>query len=571
VRYGKLDTMAVDSLQALPLELDYQPEGHNEGLATYFREHLRQEVLDILEAHPKPDGTPYNLYRDGLKIFTTIDSRLQSRAEAAVAREMPDIQAQFAEDWKNREPYPERALQRALENSPRYQALRERGWSREKILAAFEEPTNMTVFDWRGGAVDTVLTPLDSLKHYLTLLNAGLLAVEPGTGLIKVWVGGIDHRFIQYDHVMARRQIGSTMKPIVYTAALQSGMLPCEYTPNELKSYEEFEGWTPHNSEGEYGGAYSLEGALARSINTIAVELALRAGLENVQNLAHEMGINGRIPKVPAIALGAVDASLWEMATVYSTFANRGYRPNRLHYLDRIETADGEVIIEFNRPRFADFERVLYPGHADMMLHLLQGVVDSGTAQRLRTVYGISGPYYGKTGTTQDQRDGWFVGFNSSLVTSAWVGAENPDVHFRTLYRGQSSRTALPVAGRFLRNVYRDRQLRNWRGEPYPTPPDTVLALMQCPPYLPEMPIVEDWEGEYFEIIAWSKAIQDIPSGQLDTLLRDRPRRPNEPLGEYADRIRRVYERRERRDDRREQLKQFWVDELFSGDKPNGG
>ncbi|MEL7427560.1 MAG: transglycosylase domain-containing protein [Bacteroidota bacterium] len=452
-RAGHLEQSELDSLQALELTLDYQQEGQNEGIATYFRAHLRQEVAKIVADLKKPDGSPYNLYTDGLKIYTTINSRMQRHAEGAVAYQMPFVQQRFYDDWKKRDPWSERSLQRALERTDRYKALKERGKTQAEIDTLFAQPHQMSIFVWGEGAVDTLLSPMDSLKHYMALMNVGLLSAEPQTGLIRAWVGGGDHRFVQYDHVKSRRPVGSTFKPIVYTAALQSGMMPCEYTPNEQKVYEQYENWQPRNSDGEYGGAYSLAGALSNSVNTIAVELALRAGLPNVTQLAEKMGFKNKIPEVPAIALGAVEASLQEMVTVYSTFANRGYRPDRLHYLDRIETADGEVLVSFDRPNTNRFEKVLEPGHADMMLEIMESVVDSGTARRLRTTFGLRGTLMGKTGTTQEQSDGWFVGFNPKMVTGVWVGSDHPGIHYRTLYRGQASRTALPIFGSYTLRV----------------------------------------------------------------------------------------------------------------------
>ena len=569
-RSGKLEVEELDSLKAVPLELDYQLEGHNEGLATYFRAHLRQELNDIVADLKKPDGSAYNLYTDGLKIYTTINSKMQRHAEGAIAYQMPFVQKRFEDDWKKRTPWTENALQRALEKTKRYQDLAGRGRSKSEIEANFAKPQQMTVFVWGEGAVDTLMTPLDSLKHYMALMNVGLLSVEPGTGLVRAWVGGGDHRFVQYDHVKSRRPVGSIFKPIVYTAALQSGMMPCEYTPNEQRVYEQYENWQPRNSDGKYGGAYSLAGALSNSVNTIAVELALRAGLKNVTRLAGEMGIENKVPEVPSIALGAVEASLQEMVTVYSTFANRGYRPQRLHYLDRIETSDGKVLVSFDRPDPNQFKKVLEPGHADMMLNIMQSVVDSGTARRLRTTFGLRGTLMGKTGTTQNQTDGWFVGYNPKMVTGVWVGSDHPGIHFRTLSRGQASRTALPVFGSYTLRVYQDSEFKAIRRATYPAPPEMVQALLECPPYLPELPIVDYLDSPVDQMVEWNRTIDAIDPMLLQELLDEHPRRNNETLGEYAMRIRRIYERQERRDERREERKEHWSKILF-GKKGDDG
>jgi penicillin-binding protein 1A len=459
-------------------------------------------------------------------------------------------------------------LQRALERTSRYEKLKEKGASEAQITANFEKAEPMTIFVWGEGAVDTLMRPIDSLTHYLAMLNVGLLSVEPHTGLVRVWVGGGDHRFIQYDHIKSRRPVGSTFKPIVYTAALQSGMMPCEYTSNELRTYDQFKGWQPRNSDGKYGGAYSLAGALSNSVNTIAVELALRAGIRNVKKLARDMGISSEIPEVPAIALGAVEASLQDMVTVYATLANRGYRPDRLHYLDRIETANGEVLVSFDRPNRDRFKKILEPGHADMILQIMQSVVDSGTAQRLRTEFGIRGPLMGKTGTTQDQADGWFVGFNPKLVTGVWVGHDSPGIHFRSLSRGQASRTALPVFGSYTLRVYKDDNFKDIRRATYPEPPEMVMALMECPPYLPELPIVGYEDAPVDDMVEWNRTIESMSPELLQELLQENERQEDETLGDYARRVRRKGERDERREERRE----HWSKVLFGKkDKDNGG
>ena len=347
-------------------------------------------------------------------------------------------------------------------------------------------------------------------------------------------------------------------------------MMPCEYTPNEQRVYEQYENWQPRNSDGKYGGAYSLAGALSNSVNTIAVELALRAGLKNVTRLAGEMGIENKVPEVPSIALGAVEASLQEMVTVYSTFANRGYRPQRLHYLDRIETSDGKVLVSFDRPDPNQFKKVLEPGHADMMLNIMQSVVDSGTARRLRTTFGLRGTLMGKTGTTQNQTDGWFVGYNPKMVTGVWVGSDHPGIHFRTLSRGQASRTALPVFGSYTLRVYQDSEFKAIRRATYPAPPEMVQALLECPPYLPELPIVDYLDSPVDQMVEWNRTIDAIDPMLLQELLDEHPRRNNETLGEYAMRIRRIYERQERRDERREERKEHWSKILF-GKKGDDG
>ena len=567
-RYGYLEPGLRDSLVALPLGVEYHKEGHNQGLATYFREHLRLELEEILEDYTKPDGAAYNLYTDGLKIYTSIDARLQSYAEEAVQEQMAKVQANFYKDWRKGTPWGSpRVLQRAVEKTERYRWLQRQGKSEAEIEAIFDEPLKMTVFSWDGGEEAREMSPLDSVKHYLTMLNAGFLAMDPSTGLVKAWVGGIDHKYFQYDHVLSRRQVGSTFKPIVYAAALQAGMLPCEYTPNQKVTYARYDNWAPGNADGEYGGVYSMEGALSNSVNTVTVELLMRTGLDTVRRLGQAMGINPYIPEAPSIALGTVEASLYDMLRVYGTFANRGRRPE-LHYLDRIETASGEVLVDFDRPNPRRFPKVLEQQKADMMVKMLESVVDSGTARRLRYNFGLYNDLAGKTGTTQNQSDGWFIGFNPKLVAGAWVGASLPQVHFRSLYRGQGSSTALPIYGAFMRKVYRDKQFKSIRYARFAELPDTVAALMKCPPYLEEMPVLAEYEDGYY----YFEDNRSLLGRVFDQPYRDEqgriinvpPRMEGESDEAYVERVRRYQAQLEEREERREKRKEFWSRLLFN-------
>jgi penicillin-binding protein 1A len=569
VKYGYIEEEEGNALKSLPLELNYQPEGNNQGLATYFREHLRQELESTLKKYKKPDGSSYNLYTDGLKIYTTIHSRMQRYAEEAVREHLSRLQDAFVKQWGKDAPWnDEDMLVAALRQSPRYQRLKERGLPEEQIRQIFETPVSMTVFDWEKGQVDRTMSPLDSVRHHLALLNTGFLAAEPGTGLVRAWVGGISHRFFQYDHVKSRRQVGSTIKPVVFAAALSNGMLPCEYTINELRTYPEYKNWQPRNADGEYGGAYSMEGALAHSINTVTVEIMRRAGLDKVRALARQMGVEGTIPNEAAISLGALEASLWEMTSVYGAFANRGLRPE-WHYLDRIETADGRLIAEFERPDSRRFSRVLESDQAELMVRMMQSVVDSGTARRLKYEFKVAGPIAGKTGTTQKQTDGWFVGFTPTLVAGAWIGADNPQVRFRSMRLGQGSSSALPIWGRFMRKVQQDPDLKAWRGGRLPMPSDTLLDWMKCPQFLPEMPIIADLMEEYYRNPAFFQQMYTdlAEEREREIQIQLKRRRNNETEEEYYERMlrynERLIKREERREENREKLKEFWSEKLF--------
>ncbi len=427
----------------------------------------------------------------------------------------------------------------------------------------------MTVFDWEKGEVEKEMSPLDSVKYYTTLLHAGFLAMDPYTGLVKAWVGGINHKYFQYDHVKSKRQVGSTFKPLVYTQALRNGMMPCEYTYNERITYAEYENWSPQNADGEYGGVYSMEGALSNSVNVVAVETLLRAGIDSVRDLAAKMGIAYDIPAVPSIALGSVDASLYEMVQVYGVYANQGKRP-QLHYLDRIETSDGRVILSFDRPDPRSFERVIGEEEARVMTHMLESVVDSGTAARLRYRYRLYNDMAGKTGTTQNQSDGWFVGYTPDLVAGIWVGAETPRVHFRTLSVGQGSNAALPIFGEFMSRALQDEAFTSWKRAKFESPSDTMLYLMDCPPYLEEMPLIVEYMQDYNENPGFVDRVYRELLPQFDPnqiiLKRQRNRETNQ---EYIERMRRYNERMlDKEEKRREQLKEYWSKRLF-GKKNN--
>lgn len=571
VKYGRISKADYDRLQQLPLNVKYHKEGHGEGLATYFREHLRLELEDILQDYTKPNGAPYNLYTDGLRIYTTINSRMQRYAEEAVMEHLAKLQADFYDNWKNRKaPWNDpKILLEAKKRSPRYLSLKEQGFSTAKIDEIFATPIRMRVFDWKKGEVERTLSPMDSLRYYLGILQTGFLAMEPQTGLIRAWVGGNDYQFFQYDHIKSRRQVGSTFKPLVYAAALENGMLPCEYTANEEVVYTEYNNWKPRNASGEYGGVYSMEGALSESVNAVSVAIIMRTGTEPVRTLAKNMGLGGYIPREPSIALGTADASLYEMVQAYGTFANRGRRPTPF-YLDRIETADGKVLVKFNRPNPNRFPQLIATDHADMMIKMLQAVVDSGTARRLHYEFGLGNNIGGKTGTTQNNSDGWFIGFTPKLVAGAWVGAETPQVHFRSTRIGQGGYAALPIFGRFMKKVNADPQLRNWRWGQFPTPADSVAALMQCPYFLSEMPMfvddqgLPDTPGFFQRLIHNFKEEEDAPrSVNLDELPA---RRPGESDEQYANRIQGQL-KKEEKDERREKRKEFWNKLLFGKEK----
>ena len=563
-RYGSLDSLASDSLRDLPLVLDYRRTNNKVGSAPHFRQLLRGEVERALAGRTDAAGNPYDIDRAGLRIHVSINSQLQRFAEEAVREVLPQLQRNLAVDWSRRDQAPwEAAFRETVRRSTAYGRLDDGERTEEEIFGLLRPRKKMTIYDWSTAEpVDTLLSPLDSLRHYYTLLNAGLLATEPQNGTVRAWVGGVDYNFVQYDHVRARRQVGSTVKPVVYAAALEEGMLPCEYTPAEQFVLADFNNYNPSNPSGEYSGAYSMRGGLTKSVNTVAVNIAVRTGLARVVDEIHDMGVSGRVEEIPSVALGTVEASLVEMNTVYSGFANGGRRPTGIHFLDKIEDAAGNTIVAFPRPKAT--RRVVSERTAAVATYLMSGVVNAGTAARLRSVYGLRGPIAGKTGTTQDQGDGWFLGYTPELVVGTWVGAEYPAVHFRTLRRGSATATALPIWGTFLRKVQRASGLGHYKGGRFPVLDEMTVALLECPDYLEELPIYRDSSVVHNGGIA-DRLAKFLPQ-QIEEAMGQKRRRRNETAAEYAERIVRQLEREERREERREDRKKFWSRVLFGKD-----
>ncbi|MBK8682332.1 MAG: transglycosylase domain-containing protein [Chitinophagales bacterium] len=482
---GYLTKAISDSLQNLPLELDYNNDTGAQGSASYFREYLRIYMESWSKDHLLPDGTIINIYTDGLKIYTTIDSRLQKYAEEAMQEHMEYLQTQFISHWANRNPWgkAERVVTDAIKRSDRYKHMKNAGYSEKYILDFFnEEQVKTTLFSW-GGDIDTTISPIDSVKYSLKLLRAGFLAMDPSNGNVKAWVGGIDFGTYKYDHVKSKRQVGSTFKPIVYAAALEAGINPCTMIPNLLRTYPEYDNWQPENSGGEYGGAYSMKGGLTYSVNTIAVQLAMEAGISNIVSLAKKMGITSSIPSVPAIALGTTDISLFEMIQVYSTIDNRGTWTEPV-FISRIESSVGDTIFIQEKPvRKQAFSQA----NSALLIDMMRNVINQGTGARLRGTYGLGSiPLAGKTGTTQNNTDGWFIGFTPKLVAGIWVGGEDPSVRFRSTALGQGASMALPVFGKFMNKVVKDPDTKKYAWGSFNALPDSMMVQYDCPLWIPD-------------------------------------------------------------------------------------
>lgn len=492
VKHQYLPQVVSDSLKQEPICLEYRPLNHQEGLATYFREHLRLEVRNLLKNYIKPNGAAYNLYTDGLKIYTTLDADMQAYAEEAVEEHLKKLQRDFEKHLNGKDAWEnDTAVYLAKIFSARYRNLRSQGLSPAEIDSVFEIPVDMDVFSWDGRTSRRKMSPMDSIRHYLGFLNAGLLSVEPETGKVKAWVGGIDYKYFQYDHVKSRRQVGSTFKPVVYAQAIKKGIPPCTSTSNVLRTYPQYENWQPKNADEQYGGSYTMEGALTRSLNTITVHMAMRVGPASVAEMAENLGIDGPLPRVPAIALGAVEANLTDMVQVYGTFANRGVRPEP-YYIKRIETQEGHVL--YDGEAGVDpcgWEQVLSTDQADIMTHMLRSAIDQGTGRRLRFRYKFTHEMAGKTGTSQNHSDGWFIGYTPALVTGVWVGAESPAVRFRDLSLGQGANTALPVFALYTQQLLQDPNLKFYMQTPFPKPSKQASDAVKCAPKPAPKPALE--------------------------------------------------------------------------------
>jgi len=510
-KYDFLSATQKDSLQSLPLGVNFTPQDHDKGIGTYVREYLRGYMKQWAKDNPKPDGSLYNVSSDGLKIYTTLDSRMQRFAEMAVNRHMSQLQQEFDRQNKANPTAPfleitpeeeDQIIESAMKRSDRWRQMKREGKSEKEIRASFDRPTEMTIFQY-GGDADTTMTPRDSIRYYKSFLRASILSMTPQTGAIRAWVGGIDYKNFKYDMVRyGRRQIGSTFKPFVYATAIdQMHMSPCDTLPNTPYCIPKGrfgipEDWCPKNSSDRYGGMMSLKEALANSINTVTARLIDRVGPKPVIDLAEKMGIEkGRIPQAPSIALGTPDVSLYEMVGAYGSFVNEGVYVTPV-LVTRIEDKNGTILYQ-NVPETRD---VLSRESAFVTLSLMEGVTESGSGQRLRHTWAGTNPAYktvtgypyafenaiaGKTGTTQNNSDGWFMGMVPNLVTGVWVGGEDRSTHFADIAYGQGATMALPIWALYMKSCYADPEL-GISLEPFERPEvltiETDCALYQATP-----------------------------------------------------------------------------------------
>jgi penicillin-binding protein 1A len=505
VKYGYLSQQVYDSLKKLPLGINFQKEDHNVGLAPYLREYLRDHFMkNWIEAHPKPDGSKYDVYRDGLKIYTTLDSRMQQYAEQAMEQHMKELQKSFFKeckqkknapfDWKLTKEEINSILQTSVRRSDRYRSLKAQGADEEEIKKSFNTPIPMTVFSWKG-EIDTTLTPMDSIRYYKHFLQTGMMSMDPHTGNIKAWVGGINYKHFKYDHVNTNstRQVGSTFKPFVYALAIMEGWSPCHKVPNVPVTFElpNQPPWTPKNSsEEEYNGKMlTLKFALALSINSVTAYLMKQFGPEPVVQFARRLGITSPLEAVPSLCLGTADISVFEMTGAMSVFANKGTRVEPI-FVTRIEDKSGRVLAEFVPKTVEAMDET----KAYIALEMMKGAVQYGTGVRLRYRYKLNQPMAGKTGTTQNHSDGWFMGITPDLVSGVWVGGEDRAIHFTSLTQGQGASMALPIFAYYMQRVYADKKINLYQGD-FEKPAKNISVELDCEKYNKAMEEGKDNSG----------------------------------------------------------------------------
>lgn len=491
-KYGYISEIEYKEKSSNPIKLHYNPQSHDEGIATYFREMLRNYMKEWCKTHYKANGENYDVHKDGLKIYTTINYKMQKYAEEAVKEHFASLQSEFFKHTKGYKDAPftgiskediEKYYIQAMKNSDRYRSLKSEGLSEKDIKANFKEKTNMRVFTWAGDK-DTIMSPWDSLRYYKHFLNTGMVSIEPQTGHIKVYVGGINYKHFKFDNAkLGRRQVGSTFKPFVYAAAMRDSELsPCYEIENSPVTFEDFDNWTPKNSnDSREGENVTLKWALANSVNFISAALIKDYTTpQAVVDLVKQMGITTPMEAYPSICLGTSDLSVMEMAGAMSTFVNKGIHKEPI-FITKICDNKGMVLEVFNsKSNSALDEETSY-----LVLELMKGVVDGGTGGRLRFRYGLTSTIAGKTGTTDNNSDGWFIGLNPKLATAVWVGGELRSIHFRSTSLGQGASMALPVYALFMKRCEKDSKLNFYKGD-FDRPP-TMSVDMDCSNYVQEI------------------------------------------------------------------------------------
>jgi penicillin-binding protein 1A len=458
VKAGYLNSAEAAKLKRLPIKLDYHKIDYHEGIAPYFRQVVEQQVKKALkETHNPATGKPYDIYKDGLRIYTTLDTRMQRYAEQAVEQHMSELQRQFIAQagykdgrvWRNHMD----VVYAAMKATERYYLLKESGMEEEEILKVFNTPVKMKVFAWNSDKrKDTTMSPMDSIMYMKMFLQAGFMAMDPYSGEVRAWVGGINHDYYQFDHVNinTKRQVGSTIKPLLYCLAIDNGFSPCGMVSTEPQIFD----GKPYDAGGSKHGTVTMQRALALSLNNAALYILKQVGVNAFVDFAGKCGITSKIEKYPSSALGVSDISLYEMLGAYTMFPAAGMHTKPL-FITRIEDKNGNLVRSF----VAEQKEIISAGTAFKMVKMMRGVVDHGTARRLRYRFGLTGEMAGKTGTTNNQADAWFIGYTPQLLAGAWVGCDDRFLRFRSEALGQGAAAALPIWGHFITKVYADKSL----------------------------------------------------------------------------------------------------------------
>ena len=482
LKYEKIDEDQYKKLIAQPLKLNYSNIQPNYGQAGYFREQIRKQLVDWAEEYEDKKGREIDIYGDGLMIHTTLDLELQLAAEASMKKHMLSLQKVFEKEWGNSGAWNSyEVYQKVVAATDAYKKLKAEGLSDKQIMQQLSKKDSRTLLSL-GKAVSGQVSLIDSVKHSLKQLQAGFVSLDAHSGDVRAYIGGVDFQHFKFDHVVqSKRQVGSTFKPFVYATALEGGVDPCQYFSANAVGYSDLEGWKPVNGD-EENDKYlnvTMEEALRRSMNTVSVKVLEEAGISDVIELAEKAGITSELPEVPSLALGTAELSMMELAVAYTSFLNEGkyFQPRMI---TKITDGAGRVLAEFDidqsRKKAFDEET------AAMILKMMKTVVDKGTASRLRWKYKIQSDIAGKTGTTQNNRDGWFVGLTPELVSVSWVGADNGAVGFRSTAVGQGANSALPIYAGFVQTIENDRELRDTYLTDFPALEDKLLAKMDCPP-----------------------------------------------------------------------------------------
>lgn len=471
-----------DSLIAIPITLDYREYDNNDGLAPYFREEVRK-TMQQWSQEQREEGNDYNIYTDGFKIYTTLDYNMQYWAEAVMREHMASLQEQFEKSYGKKAPWltDKKLIQKVVRASEVYKKLKAQNLDDAQIMDSLQIKRQMLLTDWEGEKT-VEASSYDSIVHYMKFLNTGSLAIDPHTGAVKTWIGGVDFEHFKYDHVaQSKRQVGSTFKPIVYTAALETGIAPCTYFSAEEVEYENLKGWSPGNSgdEDEAYLNYSMEQALSNSVNTVTVKVLEKTGLTNVMTMAKNMGVFTKLPEEPSIALGTGELYVNELAGVYATYVNDG-KAVLPYLINRITDQKDSLLTEFEpkrakTPAFSEKTR-------QIMLEMMKSTVNMGTASRIRTTYKLKNDIAGKTGTTQNNKDAWFVALTPKMLHVTWVGLDHHEIGFRSTALGQGANAALPMFAKFMQELNRHPSYDTITKARFETPDPEIVRLLDCDP-----------------------------------------------------------------------------------------